>query len=160
MDSIKTCTEEEKLKIYANRGYFTYGEKGVFNYLPLGVHFNLQSIANVLSLKHIDDMPGYHLEMNTKVELGISVIKDGVKLKFQHSRNELYHCTIQDMNDFYASLPDKDPSILLLSSRKPPYSSIELKKANRIGELQKCMMWSSKTVMIKILKNENIDKSD
>ena len=77
VENVSSCTEDEKLKIYANGGDLTYEEKYVFKYLPLGVHFNPQSISNVLSLKHVNNMPGYHLEMNTKKESGILLIKDG-----------------------------------------------------------------------------------
>ena len=85
VENITSCTEDEKLKIYANGGELTYDEKGFFKYLPLRIHFNPSSIANVLLLKQVDDMPCFHLEINTKIGPGITLIKDGVKLKFMHS---------------------------------------------------------------------------
>ena len=75
MGNLRSYTEEEKLKIYANGGDLTYDETGIFKYLPLDVNFNPQSLANVLSLKHVNYMPGYHLEMNTKTEPGTFPIK-------------------------------------------------------------------------------------
>ena len=136
VENITSCEKDEKLKIYVNGGDLTYDEKALFKYLPLNVHFNPLSIANVLSLKQVDNMPGFHLEMNNKNGLGITLIKDGVKLKFMHSHNDLYHCTIQDIDNFYTSLLNTSKSVTLLSSREPSYSNVEVEKANRVREIQ------------------------
>ena len=114
VDGITSCGENEKLKIYANGGELTYNEKGCFKYLPLCVHFNPSSIANVLSLKQVDDMPGFHLEMNTQVEPGITLIKGEARIQFMHSRNGLYYCSIGDMNDFHASIMNRNTCDIII----------------------------------------------
>ena len=58
VSSITKCTPQEELEMYTNGGSLVYRHMGQFNFLPLSVYFNDQSIANILSLKQVINLPG------------------------------------------------------------------------------------------------------
>ena len=58
VENLRKCNKDKTLKTYTNGGDLTYEEMRVFKFLPLDVHFNQCSIANVQSLKQVDKMPG------------------------------------------------------------------------------------------------------
>ena len=61
INNVKLCTEEDSLKIYTNGGALEYNKVGDFTYLPIRTYFNPQSITNMLSLKTVSEMNGYHI---------------------------------------------------------------------------------------------------
>ena len=139
----------------------TFTEIGTFRYLPLEVYYNPDSIANVLSLKAVAKMNGFHIEMNTKIEPTIVVVKDGKWLCFKHNNAGLYHCTFQELTKFYEELQKSNESVMLLSSgnKKKNYSDEEIIRADRVRELQKCMMGPSRKAMKELLNNESQNNS-
>ena len=104
VNNIRGCYEDKELTVHTNGGKLSFAEIGDFKYLPLRVYYNSESIANVLSLKAVSEMNGYHIEMNTKIEPTIGLIKDGWRLTFRHNNAGLYHCTLQDLVNFYNEL--------------------------------------------------------
>ena len=63
VSSITKCTPHEELEMHTNGGSLIYRHMGQFNFLPLNVYFNNQSIANILSLKCVMDLPGVSITM-------------------------------------------------------------------------------------------------
>ncbi len=161
VNELRKCYEDEKLTIHTNGGRLTFHEIGSFKYLPLQVYYNPDSIANVLLLKAVAEMKDFHIEMNTKFELTISLVKNNRRLLFKHNNAGLYHCTIHELQNFYEELQGSD-SVMLLSmgNQEAKYTTEEVERANRVRDLQKCMMWPSRTAMNELLNNPSQNNSD
>ena len=93
INNVELCTEEDSLKIYTNGGVLEYNQVGDNRYFPIRTYFNPQSIANVLSLKTVNEMNGYHVTMDTQDDLSIKLHHGTATLRFPHSMNGLYYCT-------------------------------------------------------------------
>ena len=46
---------EEQLRVYINGGYMYYTIRGTLEILPMGIYVNDKSMANILSLKEVED---------------------------------------------------------------------------------------------------------
>ena len=53
-----------------NKAFNEIGEYGLF---PIEVHFNLNSMANIVALKDMSDVPGVLITMNSSKECAIAV---------------------------------------------------------------------------------------
>ncbi len=161
VDNLRGCYDDEKLTVYTNGGKLTFGEIGNFKYLPLQAYYNPESIANVLSLKAVADMKDFHIEMNTKIEPTIVLIKDDHRLSFRHNSTGLYHCTLQELTNFHEEVRSSKKSVMLLltGSTKTDYTDDEIARADKVRELQKCMMWPSRAAMNELLNNTSQNNS-
>ena len=100
INNVELCTEEDSLKIYTNGGELEYNQIGNFNYLPIGTYYNPRSIANMLSLKTVSEMNGFHVTMDTQDDSSIKLHHGTATLRFPHSVNGLYYCTKGNMVSF------------------------------------------------------------
>jgi len=156
VQNMRKCGFDETLTIHTNGGELTYREIGDFKFLPIEVFYNPKSIANVLSLKAVDNVKGFHIEMNTSVDPFINVIKGNHKLRFMHSDTGLFYCTVDNMRQFHEDISRNSKSISLLSTKKDhntKYTPEEIDRANEVRALQKCMLWPSTKAMRELLNN-------
>ncbi len=151
LTSMRTCPVEEELKIHTNGGKMTYKDVENFKYLPLQSYYNPRLIANILSLKEVDDIEGVHIEMNNKQQPGIAVIMNRKKLVFHTSLNGLFYCTIDELKRFHSETDHNQPRISLLSTTVETMLNRAKERAARERELQKVLMWPSSTSLKQIL---------
>ena len=157
MKEVRSCNDEEMLKIYTNGGSLSFEEVGPLKHFPMDGYFNPRSIANVLSLKAVSDLEGFHLIMNTKDHPGIYVEKGDNRLLFKHSANGLFYCTIDDLESFArVSNANQTHGVNLLSSRGTSYTKSEINKAKSVRELQECLLWPSDKAMKNMLRKNAI----
>ena len=72
--NIKPCTSQnETITVVTNGGRQLFEHIGTLNLLPLDVHFNAFSMANILYLKDVADLPNVKITMDTTVERAIIV---------------------------------------------------------------------------------------
>jgi hypothetical protein len=71
--SIQSCTDDDLLTIYTNGGSQTFLQKGVMKLLPIDVHFNQVSMANILSMKDVVSLPGVQVTMDSTQEKALVV---------------------------------------------------------------------------------------
>ena len=147
------------MKIYTNGGSLNYDMSGSLKYLPIRCYYNNQSIANVLSLKYISDIPGCRIYMDTQVGPEIYVSYQGATLKFKQSVNGLYYCRVHDFDVFHGSKNQTNNAISLLNTTQTKYSKACVKKASLARNLQKAMMWPSSSMMKQFIKNGLITNS-
>ena len=145
--------KNQEMKIYTNGGSLNYDTRGFLKYLPIHCYHNDQSIANVLLLKNISDIPGCHIYMDTNVGPEIYVSYQGATLKFKQSLNGLYYCRIHDFDNFHNSKNHSGNAISLLNTIPTNYSKACIKKANLARNLQKAMMWPSSSMMKQFITN-------
>ena len=75
--NIRTGTADEELKMLTNGGSVTYKEVPDCKLLPLEVHFNKDSLANILSFKQVSELPGVKITTDTSKEDTLTVyLKD------------------------------------------------------------------------------------
>ncbi len=92
IDNICDCTEEEILHIATNGGSLVYSEIGINKLIPIPMHYNPDSIANVLSLSVVADIPGFRITMDTDVDRSITVhINNDVSFEFQECKHGLFY---------------------------------------------------------------------
>ena len=79
------------LEIITNGCTCTYDQVGMSKLVPVQMHYNPRSIAYVISLKAMTDIPGARVKMDTDVERSIIVsFKNGAEIKFQECKHGLY----------------------------------------------------------------------
>ena len=148
------------MKIHTNGESLNYDTIGVFKNLPVKCFYNTRSIANVLSLKSVSDVPGCNIYMDTKNGPEIYVNYGNTILKFDQSPSGLYYCTIQDLQLFYEGIKSHRLAISLSSILHNKYSKAATMRAKLARNLQKAMMWPSSTAMKKFIKNNLITHTD
>ena len=62
---IKECKPGAGLTVVRNGGLQTYNHTERFNFLPMNVHFNVHSIANILSLADVPNLPNTKITMDS-----------------------------------------------------------------------------------------------
>lgn len=63
--NLELCNTDEILTLTTNGGAKSFTQMGVLKLLPLAVHYNGDSIANILSLKDVADLEGCSITMDT-----------------------------------------------------------------------------------------------
>jgi len=155
LSDIRACTEEELLKVLTNGGQVNYNEIGDSKLFPLKVHFNKDSIANIFSLAHVNNIDGCRIVMDTSVDNAIFVHLQDKVTKFDQCDGGLYYCHVQDFNvdsNYIKTTvtpysPDSvNNHISLLSTvdlNKKKFTKKEVARADAARSLQRCMRWPS-----------------
>ena len=68
VDNVRPCKLDERLEIFSNGGSLKYDKVASFKLLPIKVHLNEKSLANVLSFKHVASIPGVRITTDTEIE--------------------------------------------------------------------------------------------
>ena len=161
----RKCFKYEEMKIHTNGGSFNYNTIGMFKYLPVTCYHNVRSIANVLSLKSVSDVPGCSIHMDTHIGPEIYINYGNSVLKFNQSTNGLYYCRIHDLRSFYEGTNSHQSAISLVSLIHNKYSKVDTMRVKSARNLQKAMMWPLSTMMKRLIKNgiityTNINEGD
>ena len=125
----------------------------------MDAYYNPHSIANVLSLKAVDDIDGLYVTMDTKTESGIFIEDRVNELQFKHSPSGLFYCTIDDMKKFFSTM-QKGNHVSFLSSSTSEHTNDEIARARKARRLQECLMWPSDGELKRILSTKAITGSD
>ena len=62
---IVACKQHEILKVSTNGGLIRFDKKSTLKILPMKVHLNKNSMANILSFKEVADIPGVRITTDT-----------------------------------------------------------------------------------------------
>ena len=76
-------TSDENLTMYTNGGSKTFIQIVPFKFLPMEVHFNLDSKAKILVIEDVASIPGVHISMDSRKERLIIVEYQNEIIKFQ-----------------------------------------------------------------------------
>ena len=71
--NIRDCTSYETFTVYTNGGSNTFTHIAPFKFLRMELHFNPDSMANIITIKDFYSIPGVHISMDSRKELAISV---------------------------------------------------------------------------------------
>ena len=81
--NIFDCTSDETLTVYTNGGSNTFTQLEPFKFLPMEVHLNPNSMANILAIKYVSSIPGVHISMDSSKERVIILEYKNQMIKFQ-----------------------------------------------------------------------------
>ena len=140
--NLQKSSEENYLKIYTNGGALEYSQMGDFVHLSLKIYYNPHSIANILSLKAMSEIKGYHISMDTSEDPSIRLHHRNDTFRFPHSNNGLYYCTAEEMNSFSSKVRSTEETSSEPSkthrhvSFLHTHTKTDVEKATRVRELQ------------------------
>ena len=96
MKNIRKCTKREKLTVDTNGGRKTFNQVGVFKLPPVKKHFCASSMAAIISMKDIANIPGVRIKMDTALDRAIFVEYKGKTYKFKKCDEGLYYLDVTD----------------------------------------------------------------
>ena len=91
IENIRDFTPDETLTVYTNGGSKNFTHIEPFKFLPMEVHFNLDSMANIIAIKYVASIPGLHTIMYSRNDSAIIVEYHNHMIKFQECCDSLYY---------------------------------------------------------------------
>ena len=88
---ISLCNNNDALTIRTNGGCIDFTHTCEFQLLPIRFHFNLDSMANILSMKDVINLDGVCVTMDSSVDRAITVQYEDMMMKFQECSDGLYY---------------------------------------------------------------------
>ena len=76
------CTSDETLMVYTNGGSKNFTKMAPFKLLPMEVHFNPESMANIIAIDDVSSVPGVHISIYSRKERAIIVKYHNQIIKF------------------------------------------------------------------------------
>ena len=80
---ISECLEEERLNVVKNGGNKAFNEIGEYGLFPIEAHFNLHTMAKMVALKDMTNVPGVRITMDSSKQHAIAVDYEGKNHKFK-----------------------------------------------------------------------------
>ena len=146
VNDIRTCSPEERLTAFTNGGQQVYNLSANLNFLPIRVHFKKSSMANILSLKTVSEIPGARLHLDTDTSSDITLtLDDGRVIIFKQFQNGLY---FYDTNlDLHKTKPLLANYSLLqtVTDNKSYFTRQEIKGADTSRKLQEYLHFPGTT---------------
>ena len=144
---IRKCETGEELTVITNGGKQTYKHMAILKDLPLQVYFKRDSLANIISLSDVANIPGVGITMDTRKERAIVVKMSAEKtFKFLECPDGLYH---YDTSDMYNKLSKPKSNVtpysftMTVSDNKKYFSKREIARAEGAHRLQQTLGWPS-----------------
>ena len=94
--NIRSCNPGDEVTVVTNGGARSFSKEATLNILPIRVHFNAESLANILSLSDVANLPGVRLTMDSEVERAIVLHLHDNKIKFRECSDGLYYWDSSD----------------------------------------------------------------
>jgi hypothetical protein len=164
LSDIQPCSPDDSLTIYTNGGSQHFDSKGKLNMLPVDVHFNGGSMANILSMKDVVSLPSVKVTMDSMKERALLVEFQERVYKFQECANGLYY---YDTNNSDKPKPEVTNYSCLqtVKDNKEYFTRQEIKGAEAARTLQQEIGWPStstfKTIISKnLIQNSGITVDD
>ena len=142
MTNVRKCTPDECLTIFTNGGSQLFEKLGQLKLFPMTVHFNPDSMANILSMKHVAAIPGVRVTYDSIVEKTMFVHFNGYVYKFRECSEGLYYYDVNkgpekcakvcikvpEANTSTATTMEKDK----LNASVTPYSFLSTVNSNKV----------------------------
>ena len=128
---IRECAVEERLLAHTNGGEQSYGHVANLALLPIQVHFKLDSMATILSLKSVANIPSARITMDTGESTDIILtLEDGRIFRFKQYRNGLYFFDTNTVNNETNAQLSNYSLVHTVSDNKLYFSAQEIKGAD------------------------------
>jgi hypothetical protein len=166
VQNIKPIANNDGMTIVTNGGSQYFNETADLKLLPMKVHFKEDSLANILSLSDVANLPGARITMDSEVEHAILLYYNDNVLKFRECRDGLYYFdTSFEQNNYYkptiTAYSDRvKPSLVqTVNSNKEFFTKSEIAKADAAPLLQSQIGWPSTQAFTKYVNNNLIINS-
>ena len=169
LTDITKCEDSDILHIVSNGGgAVTYDTTGFFELLGMQIHYNKNSLANVLSFKQVAALDGVKITLDTSVEKAITVHINGDALKFKECQDGLYFLDMVNLknknkngvNNYSKRVSSSKISNFCLlntvKNNKSFYSKKQIKMADVARKLQQNMGFPGNEVFKRIIQNNLI----
>ena len=144
---VRACTDDERLLLVTNGGSMSFDTIGTLNLFPLPVHVNVHSMANILSLRNVCNLPGVRVTMDTLHSKAIDVhLPSGVTYSFLEGTNGLYFYDTTKPNNHIKPTVSAYSAYSFLSTvddNKSLFTSRQIKGAEAARQLQERIGWPS-----------------
>ena len=162
---IKDCLPGDGITVVTNGGSEKFQQQGTLKLLPLNVHFNNNSIANIISLSDIANMDGAKLTMDTSVERAINVHVGDLKIQFKECTDGLYYYDTKNPGranpnpSNTMNVTNYSTLVQTVHNNKQLYSKSDVQGADRARTLQEQLGWPSSTNFARIINNNLVHNS-
>ena len=154
--NIRKCAPGQGLTVVTNGGAQTYDHTAEMEMLPLKVHFNTHSIANILSLSDVANLPDTKITMDTSQERAMLLHHGDKVFKFIECIDGLYYL---DTNLKSKSTVSNYSFINTVEGNKSQFTKRDIAGADRAREIQGQLAWPSDTAFQTIVNNNLINNS-
>ena len=158
VENVKKCTPGSGVTVVTNGGSQTFEQVADLKLLPIQVHFNPESIANILSLTDIANLPGAKVTMDTSQERAIILHYDGKKFKFQECHDGLFFLDTSRSDNHNESVTAYSANFLqTVRQNKSVFSKQEIMRADDARKLQETIGWPSNSTYKFLINNNHIN---
>ena len=164
LGDIISCSDDECLNLISNGGTVDYELRSTMKMFPLDVHYNENSIANVMSLYHLVQVKDLVITMDNRKDYGFHVTYAGKKYHFLPYSTGLYYWdTLREPITVDTNTNDNVSPYSLLQSvedNKKFYTSSEIKGAENARRQQEELGWPSDTFYKSIISQNLVNNSE
>ena len=163
---IRDCNEQETLKIHTNGGALAFTKLGILKFLPLSVHVNESSMANILAVSDVAAIDGVRLTMDSEQEKSISVhLPDGMVYSFLQNDDGLYFFDTSNPGNHIKSSSNHYSFLSTVAENKQIFTRSQIAGADTARKLQAILGWPSvqdyrKYVAYNHIKNSPVTIND
>jgi hypothetical protein len=155
---VKACAPSEVLTVLTNGGSKTFTKKGTCVFLPVTVHLNESSMANILAFRDIVNIPGARVTLDTDVDRTIKVkVPNFETMIFKECAEGIYYIDTRSLSPVTPNNTEVT-NYSFLSTVKDNQSNFtrqEVEGADRARLLQQQLGWPS-TTELKRYVSENL----
>ena len=164
LKDLDKCPQGDELILHTNGGTMLYQYITDMKCLPLQAFHNPDSLANILSLKHVMGIPGCKVSMETHPKSAFLVTLYGRTIRFNNGREGLFHCKALELQSARFTNPKtesfmkvpRNQGAIFITSVDDEYTQKEKKLANNARRLQETLLWPSKQAVISYLRSGHI----
>ena len=153
---IQQCDPGTGLTVVTNGGSQSYNHTAEFNLLPMKVHFNVHSIANILSLADVANLPNTKITMDSSQDKAIFLHHGDEVYKFEECVDGLYYW---DSNNKPKASVSHYSLLNTVDDNKTLYCKKDVKGANHARNVQAIIAWPTDQEYTNIISNNQIMNS-
>ena len=160
--NIWDCKLGQGITVITNGGSQSFHQEAEAKLLPITVHFNEDSLANILSLSDVANLPGARITMDSLVERSILLHFQDKTIKFIECAEGLYVCNMKNNTfNINTKVTNYSPSLIqTVDSNKAMFTKRDVIKADNARRLQHIIGWPSDTQFQNIISNNQIINCD
>jgi hypothetical protein len=153
--AVRTCSKEEVLTVHTNGGTKSFSQLGHLRLLPLQVHYNPDSLANILCFDDVACIDGVYITIDTRSDHCFNVhYKDDV-FTFKPCFEGLYYL---DTSNLKSKCAVNNYSFLeTVKGNKEYFTAQEIKGAENARLLQQQTGWPSTDNLKSYIKKQLLD---
>ena len=163
VNNIKPCPPGHEVTVVTNGGAQSFEKEATLNILPIRVHFNHDSLANILSLSDVANLPGARLTMDSQVERAIILHLNQEEIKFLECSDGLYYWDSSSnkskpsINIYSPSSTNNLSLTQTVAKNKEFFTKRDVQGADKARVLQSVIGWPSTTKFNHIINSNLIN---